>query len=248
VSPKARNALLTALAALLVAAAAFLGSLAGNDDTVVTETQTEIANPAGTVTTKVDSGDPGTKPDVVVKAPATAVAEAEAGLKKSHEGEKKEDLTQGQLNRLKVQSQKDLIPKNAGLGASDSIPGCVTRFVVNQSFRSVTPRLFVLHTTVSPNRPGWGDVNAVVGLFNRPAFSAATRASAPPSATAAAASPARRGSSTTARSVSAPAGTRTSRPGATAWWPGTSPPTRRARAGRCRAPRPARAGSASRRR
>lgn len=60
-------------------------------------------------------------------------------------------------------------------GASASVPGCVTRFVANQSSRrGVRPRQHWLHYTVSANRPGWSDVNAIVALFNRPSFAASS--------------------------------------------------------------------------
>jgi peptidoglycan hydrolase-like protein with peptidoglycan-binding domain len=42
------------------------------------------------------------------------------------------------------------------------------------SRRGVPPRIFVLHYTVSANRPGWSDVYAVSSLFDRPAFSASS--------------------------------------------------------------------------
>lgn len=53
--------------------------------------------------------------------------------------------------------------------------GCVTRLVANQSSRNgVRPRVLVAHYTVSRNRPGWDDVNAIVGYFNNPAAQASS--------------------------------------------------------------------------
>lgn len=53
-------------------------------------------------------------------------------------------------------------------GASGGAPGCVTSFVRNQSSRrGVRPTVQVAHYTVSPNRPGWSDVNGIVAFFNR---------------------------------------------------------------------------------
>jgi hypothetical protein len=72
------------------------------------------------------------------------------------------------------------------LAASDQLPlvtpdaapsqrGCTSNFVVNYSSRrGVRPRLFVLHYTVSANRAGWSDVNAIVALFNTVAFQASS--------------------------------------------------------------------------
>jgi hypothetical protein len=60
-------------------------------------------------------------------------------------------------------------------GASQGFAGCVTRFVVNQSSRGgVRPSVQVLHYTVSGNRAGWSDVNAIVALFNTRSFAASS--------------------------------------------------------------------------
>lgn len=60
-------------------------------------------------------------------------------------------------------------------GATAGIPGCVSKFVRNQSSRrGVRPSQYWLHYTVSPNRPGWSDVNAIVGLFDRSSFQASS--------------------------------------------------------------------------
>jgi len=59
------------------------------------------------------------------------------------------------------------------VGASQGFAGCRTRFVANQSSRGgVRPQVQVLHYTVSPNRPGWSDVDAIAALFNTPSFQA----------------------------------------------------------------------------
>lgn len=76
--------------------------------------------------------------------------------------------------------------QDAKLAASDKLPtvfpdaapeqrGCTTRLVQDYSSRNgVAPRVFVLHYTVSPNVPGWNDVNAVVGIFNSWAYQASS--------------------------------------------------------------------------
>lgn len=72
------------------------------------------------------------------------------------------------------------------LAATDQLPivtpdaapeqrGCRTELVQNFSTRrGVRPRVFVLHYTVSPNRAGWSDVNAVVSEFDTWAFQASS--------------------------------------------------------------------------
>lgn len=45
----------------------------------------------------------------------------------------------------------------------------ITRYVRNQSSRSgVRPRLIVIHTTESPNRPGLQDIRGIISWFNNP--------------------------------------------------------------------------------
>lgn len=47
--------------------------------------------------------------------------------------------------------------------------GCRTRFVQNRSSRNgARPALLVMHYTVSPNRPGRGDVDGITAYFNNP--------------------------------------------------------------------------------
>lgn len=51
----------------------------------------------------------------------------------------------------------------------------VTRISVNRSSRGgVTPRLIVLHITVSHNRPGMGDINGILEFFDRPSTQASS--------------------------------------------------------------------------
>jgi hypothetical protein len=151
------------LLALLVGAALVAS---GNEDHGKTKT-VHVIRHASTFATKVDGPDKGTTPDTVVRAPAGAVLDAAPKLERDLRGSDKLNAQQRGF------AKRDKVPASAGLGASDSVPGCVTRFVSNQSSRGgVAPRLFVLHETVSANRPGWGDVDAIVSLFNRPAFQA----------------------------------------------------------------------------
>jgi hypothetical protein len=53
--------------------------------------------------------------------------------------------------------------------------GCSTRFVRNRSSRGgARPSLLVMHFTVSPNRPGRGDVDGVTKFFNNPRVQASS--------------------------------------------------------------------------
>lgn len=60
----------------------------------------------------------------------------------------------------------DDVPEPQTLAAFEQ-PGCVTKPVRNFSSRAgARPALLVAHYTVSPNRPGWGDVDGIVNYFN----------------------------------------------------------------------------------
>lgn len=115
-----------------------------------------------------------------VTAPRPVVDQAAGGLR-GHRGERNEtpagvdpralERAREQQDRLAQSDQLPIVTPDA----APSQRGCVTRLVRNYSTRrGVRPRLLVLHYTVSPNRPGWDDVNAIVGLFDRPAFAASS--------------------------------------------------------------------------
>lgn len=61
-------------------------------------------------------------------------------------------------------------------GAVQGFDGCVTRILpTNFSSRNGTRPIWqVLHYTVSFNRPGWDDVNAIIALFSNPARQASS--------------------------------------------------------------------------
>lgn len=70
--------------------------------------------------------------------------------------------------------QTDPLPLSYPLAAT-SYTGCRNRFVKNQSSRNgVTPQQIWVHYTVSPNRPGLSDVNAITMLFDRLSFGASS--------------------------------------------------------------------------
>lgn len=123
-----------------------------------------------TITFRVDkSGSPGTQTQAV-----TASAPVVAAVQTNLEGNLKDETPLGappaqiQANQDKATEVQATLPALPTGGATAGVPGCRTQFVQNQSSRNgIRPIWFVLHYTVSPNVPGWGDVNAVVALFNR---------------------------------------------------------------------------------
>jgi hypothetical protein len=166
-TPKRRNQLIAVgsafLAAFGVTIAITLGGSGGTPSATVT-----IGGPHGT-------------PTQTVEVPKDAVEQAMASDVGDHEGLRSEnppDLPKAQQDAAEAQQEE--------LAASDQLPiitpdaapqqrGCTTRLVQNfSSRRGVRPRLFVLHYTVSANRAGWDDVNAIVGLFDRPSFAASS--------------------------------------------------------------------------
>lgn len=136
------------------------------------------------VTIRIDGKDAGHKPDQgdpVMRVPAVAVQQAQATELGDHEGLKSEvpvGVPNAQLDA--AQEQQDRLAQNDQLppvlpDAAPSQAGCRSRFVGNfSSRRGVAPRIIVIHYTVSPNRPGWSDVDGVTGLFARFSFAASS--------------------------------------------------------------------------
>ena len=119
--------------------------------------------------------------EVPVVVPASAERQAKASQLGGHDDSRSEDppgVSSAEIDAGQQQQEKlaatDQLPVVSPL-AAPSQRGCVSRFVQNYSSRrGVRPRIFVLHYTVSPNRPGWGDVNAVVSLFDTASFQASS--------------------------------------------------------------------------
>ena len=88
------------------------------------------------------------------------------------------DVPSSQLDAAREQQEELARTDQLPIVTPDAAPtqrGCTTRLVRNfSSRRGVRPRVFVLHYTVSANRPGWSDVNAIVGLFDKAAFQASS--------------------------------------------------------------------------
>jgi len=166
-----KGAIKGALGALLTLLAAF-GIYLGVG--VVTESGAPTGNETVTV-----GGEHGT-PEQTLVVPKVAVDQAEAALD-THEdlrSQQPEGVTPQELDAAEVQQEafaaNDQLPAVTP-DAAPNQPGCTTQLVQNYSSRrGVAPRLFVLHYTVSPNRVGWSDVNAVVSLFDRASFQASS--------------------------------------------------------------------------
>jgi hypothetical protein len=138
-----------------------------------------LTGPDGKTTTFTVGGPHGT-PTTTVQAPASAVSAAQDGLD-SHQGARSEQpsgVSGAQLDAARDQQEALAETDQLPIVTPDAAPvqrGCVTRLVQDfSSRRGVRPRLFVLHYTVSGNRPGWDDVNAVVSLFNTWSFQASS--------------------------------------------------------------------------
>lgn len=124
------------------------------------------------------------KPDhskTTVTIPAQAAKEASASDVANHEGLKNETppgVPSDQIEAAREQQDKLAQTDQLPIVSPDAAPsqrGCTSRFVRNYSSRrGVRPRLLVTHYTVSPNRPGWDDVWAIVNLFNTPSFAASS--------------------------------------------------------------------------
>ncbi len=120
--------------------------------------------PPATITVPLDGLDAGKAPDRSIEVPAVAVQQAAAVVHDdlaSESGATPEALAQ---EADIAATQKPL----ATAGATAGFAGCRTSFVGNQSSRrGVRPQVQTLHYTVSPNRPGWSDVNAITAFFDR---------------------------------------------------------------------------------
>lgn len=127
----------------------------------------------GVIKTKVNDTPGDGQPTIVTEVPADAVEEAKTALEDRLRDETPVVAEQSapqqleQVQQTVKQVQSELQPLSTA-GASAGFAGCRTRFVSNQSSRGSTRPIWqVLHYTVSPNRPGWDDVNAIVALFDR---------------------------------------------------------------------------------
>jgi hypothetical protein len=155
-----RRILIGVLVAVAVAVVVVFAISPGNDNP---------KKPAATLTVPVDGLDAGKAPDRSVKVPVAAVKQAaptiEDQLNVPPAATPDAQLQAAQEAADRVRRTQAPLPT---AGATAGFQGCRTSFVRNQSSRrGVRPQWQVLHLTVSPNRPGWSDVNAIVALFDR---------------------------------------------------------------------------------
>lgn len=110
-------------------------------------------------------------PEVLVE---QAERRAESGLADGDvpAGVPAEDLAAAELEQHRLRREEEPLPT---AGATREFAGCRTSFISsNWSGRNgVRPNVIVMHYTVSPRKPGWSDVDAIVAYFSRPS----TRAS-----------------------------------------------------------------------
>lgn len=160
--------------------AALIALLAVVAVTITVTDQDDNGRP-DTITIRIDTADPDRRADDQMRIPAPAIEQAAESDVNEHDGLKSEvpvgvpaeqvAAGQDQQDRL---AQSDQLPIVTPL-AAPSQRGCRTRIVQNSSSRrGVRPRLLVAHYTVSSNRPGWSDVDAITALFDRPSFQASS--------------------------------------------------------------------------
>lgn len=172
---KALYTLATAIVAVLIAFGVVPSS--GNGPAI---TETTVTGPSGATTITAETAD---------------VEQAQA--ENTHEGEAFSSSSCGGVQHDTIPSTSDrpCVPmaelaaarkQQLGFAAKDNLPttiplaapsqrGCRTRMVGNKSSRNgVNPRLLVPHYTVSPNRPGFQDVDSITSLFDRLSFMASS--------------------------------------------------------------------------
>lgn len=164
-SPKVRTAIIAALVAVL----ATFG--------VVVVVPDDNAPPpaAPVVTTAVDGLDAGKQVDQVVTVPKAVVDQAAPTVEDGLLDETANTPGVDRPDAVNEAARANAPPALPTAGATAGFAGCRTSFVRNQSSRrGVRPNVQVLHYTVSPNRVGLSDVNAIVALFNTTARQASS--------------------------------------------------------------------------
>ncbi len=166
--------------------ATILAVLAGGGTVALTVLPDNESEPPQTVTVHVDTLDGSPDNDKAIVVPQAAVDQAADALSgdvpastpldsddADHTGLIDEtpaaapavDLANNASAQRENRATTEALPT---AGASGGVPGCKTAFVRNQSSRrGVRPTVQVLHYTVSPNRPGWSDVDGITAFFNR---------------------------------------------------------------------------------
>lgn len=156
-----------AMAALIVAIAAALAIvLTGGDDPAPpppTAATITVTTPAAPPATAVDGPDADRKRDDALTLDAAAQAELERATELPAQKGAEGDLEAGTL-REKGDGKAGVLE---GPLAAQEFTGCRTRFVQNFSSRNGTrPQIIVWHQTVSRDRPGYSDQDALTALAN----------------------------------------------------------------------------------
>lgn len=149
-----------AIIAVVVALAAAVG-------VTVTVTDDNGDGRPEVVTVKIDNADGDRAQDDTLTVPERAIEAVEKTDAGDHAGEREETA------EVKAPDGPP-VPEETTL-ASPEQPGCETRLVRNFSSRNgQSPRLWVLHYTVSANRPGRSDVDGITAFFNNSASQASS--------------------------------------------------------------------------
>lgn len=167
--PRSRTRLLAAIVTILTLVAITIVITVDGGDSE--------RKPSATITIRVDGLDAGKVPDRTVEVPRTVVRAAAPRLHDALVNETPAGVPGPVLQDARDAAAKiaDTVPPLDTAGATRGFTGCRTSFVANQSTRrGVRPNVQTLHYTVSPNRPGWSDVNAITALFDRPSFQASS--------------------------------------------------------------------------
>lgn len=167
-----RRALLAAMLAAVVAAFAVLGIDTTQPDPARSPTVTVELGPIAKANPEL--------PDQL-RVPAAAIADVARSQADDHDEERNENppgVTPQALEDGREQQERLAALDQLPVVVPDAAPvqaGCRSRFIPSYSSRrGVAPRLFVLHYTVSPNRPGWSDVDGITGYFARPSTNASS--------------------------------------------------------------------------
>ncbi len=171
---------------ILAAIAALLAVIVGGGTIAIIVTPDDEKAAPAAVTVNVDTLDGSPDKDKTIKVPRVAVEQAADALSgdvpasvpldsedADHTGQR--DETPADVAAPLLEDNADELQRNRRetdalptAGASGGVPGCRTQFVRNQSSRrGVKPTVQVGHYTVSPNRPGWSDVDAITAFFDR---------------------------------------------------------------------------------
>jgi len=129
--------------------------------------------PPRTITIAVNATPQAPAPERTIAVPERAVEQVERSEVGDHVDARDETPDGVPAEQLKAAAEqreriRESVPPLPTAGASAGFAGCRTSFISSYSSRGgVRPIAQVIHYTVSPNRPGWSDVDAIVAYFAR---------------------------------------------------------------------------------